>query len=215
MVAASDLKRALLAGLAVAVLAVAGLGLAEVLDVGVLVDPEATMAASGPAALLGVALLVADVALPVPSSLVMVAHGALFGVVAGAVLNLVGRTGSALAGVLLGRGLRRSRDGEDGGRGARLVERWGLAAVILTRPVPVLAESTVVAAGALGLPVPAVVAAAALGAVPEAVVYALAGAAAISSTGAAVIFAAVVALSAAVAVGGTVAARRRCRPADA
>lgn len=216
MVAASDLKRALLAGLAVAVLAVAGLGLAEVLDVGVLVDPEATMAASGPAAVLGVALLVADVALPVPSSLVMVAHGALFGAVAGAVLNLVGRTGSALAGVLLGRGLRRGGgDEKEGGRGARLVERWGLAAVILTRPVPVLAESTVVAAGALGLPVPAVVAAAALGAVPEAVVYALAGAAAVSSTGAAVIFAAVVALSAAVAVGGTVAARRRCRPADA
>lgn len=216
MVAASDLKRALLAGLAVAVLAVAGLGLAEALDVAVLVDPESRMAASGPAAVLGVALLVADVALPVPSSLVMVAHGALFGAVAGAVLNLVGRTGSALAGVLLGRGLRRGGgDGEDGGRGARLVERWGLAAVVLTRPVPVLAESTVVAAGAMGMPVPAVLTAAALGAVPEAVVYAVAGAAAISSTGAAVIFAAVVALSAAVAVGGTVAARRRCRPADA
>ncbi len=40
------------------------------------------MRASGVvAALVGVGLLVADVVLPVPSSVVMLAHGALFGVV--------------------------------------------------------------------------------------------------------------------------------------
>lgn len=178
MAGASDLKRALVAGLGVAVVAVAGLALAEALDVGVLVDPDDVMTASGPAALLGVGLLVADVLVPVPSSLVMIAHGALFGVAGGAALNLAGRIGSAVAGVLLGRALGSGGGPVEGGRASRLVERWGLAAVVLTRPVPVLAESIVVAAGAYGMSMPVVVAAAALGAVPEAVLYALAGAAA-------------------------------------
>ncbi len=201
MAGASDLKRALIIGLGVAVVAVAGLVLAEAFDVDILIDPDDAMATPGPgAALLGVALLVADVVLPVPSSLVMIAHGALFGMVGGAALNLLGRTGSAVAGVLLGRVLGLGGSHDEGGRAYRLVERWGLAAVVLTRPVPVLAESTVVAAGACGLSMPKVVAAAALGSVPEALVYALAGAATLSYGRGAMVFGAVVCLSAAVAL---------------
>ncbi len=49
---------------------------------------------------------------------------------------------------------------EGSAKGAQLVGGWGLAAVVLTRPVPVLAEATLVAAGAMGLSPPAVVAAA-------------------------------------------------------
>ena len=196
---AVGVKAAAVIAASVAVVAVAGLVLAEALRVSLLVDPTAHMGSRGAAAAVGVALLVADVVLPVPSSVVMLAHGALFGVVPGAVLTLVGRSGNAVVGVLLGRGAGNvvgRRFTPSTGRGAALVDRWGLAAVVLTRPVPVLAESTLVAAGALGLSPPAVVVAAVIGAIPEAVLYAIAGDLAASYASAAVVFVAVLVLSA-------------------
>jgi uncharacterized membrane protein YdjX (TVP38/TMEM64 family) len=55
------------------------------------------------AAIFGTGLLLADVVLPVPSSAVMVAHGALFGVVGGTLLSVGGSTGATLVGFSLGR----------------------------------------------------------------------------------------------------------------
>ena len=60
----------------------------EAFKVPLLSDPTPWMKHGGVlAASLGVGLLIADVLLPVPSSLVMVAHGALFGVVVGTLLS--------------------------------------------------------------------------------------------------------------------------------
>ena len=195
-------RQALALGLAVAVVAVVGLALAEVLNVKLLIDPVDSIEARGLAAWVGVGLLVADVVLPVPSSVVMLAHGALFGVIPGAALSLLGRTGNAVIGVLIGRGAgsllsRRSRrhGASDPGKGAELVGRWGLAAVVFTRPIPVLAESTLVAAAAMGLSPLAVIAAAVVGALPEAVLYAVAGDIATSYANGAIVFVAVVALA--------------------
>ncbi len=64
-----------------AVVAVAGLALAEAFHVTLLVDPVDSIGARGLAAWVGVGLLVADIVLPVPSSVVMLAHGALLGVI--------------------------------------------------------------------------------------------------------------------------------------
>ena len=65
--------------------------LVEWLQVPLLTDPSRWLERGGGwAALLGVGLLIADVVLPVPSSLVMIAHGALFGVAWGTLLSLVG-----------------------------------------------------------------------------------------------------------------------------
>src|SRR5262245_45102915 len=76
----------------------------EALGVPFLSDPTPWMKHGGIlAAGFGVGLLIADVLLPVPSSLVMVAHGALFGVVVGTVLSLIGSTGAALFGFAIGR----------------------------------------------------------------------------------------------------------------
>jgi uncharacterized membrane protein YdjX (TVP38/TMEM64 family) len=210
-------RQAVALGLAVAALAVVGLALAEALDATLLVDPADVMAERGIAAWVGVGLLVADIVLPVPSSVVMLGHGALFGVVPGAALSLLGRSGNAVVGVLIGRRVgnalgRRAaqRGGTMPGRGASLVSRWGLAAVVFTRPIPVLAESTLVGAAAMGLSAPAVVAAAIVGALPEAVLYAVAGNAAASSTNGAFIFVGIVLLSgAAWAVGARMETARR------
>src|SRR5688572_8967988 len=56
-----------------------------------------------PAALAGVGLLVVDAVLPVPSSLVMIAFGALFGVAMGTLLSLFGSLGAMLVGFAIGR----------------------------------------------------------------------------------------------------------------
>jgi uncharacterized membrane protein YdjX (TVP38/TMEM64 family) len=202
-VTAVGTREALVIALGVAALAVVGLAIAEALDLTLLVDPEDVIAPTGLAAWTGVGLLVADIVLPVPSSVVMLAHGAVFGVIPGAALSLLGRTGNAVVGVLLGRGAggllsRRAvrRSGSEDARGAQLVRRWGLAAVVLTRPIPVLAESTLVAAAATGLSPASVIGAAVVGALPEAVLYAVAGDVAASYANGAIVFVAVVGLAA-------------------
>jgi uncharacterized membrane protein YdjX (TVP38/TMEM64 family) len=128
----------------------------------------------------GVCLLVADVALPVPSSLVMIAHGALFGVAIGTLLSLVGSTGAALVGFAIGR-----RGGpllvwlapvEELVQAERLLIRWGMLAIIVTRPVPLLAETTAIVVGTSRLGWGHATLAALAGCLPGALLYALAGA---------------------------------------
>lgn len=222
MVTAVGAKGALAIGLAVAVVAVVSLALAQAFDVTLLVDPESVIAPTASAAWIGVGLLVGDIVLPVPSSVVMLAHGALFGIVPGAALSLLGRTGNAVVGVVLGRGAgdflsRRTahRSGSDHTRGADLVGRWGLAAVVLTRPIPVLAESTLVAAAATGLSPVGLIAAAVIGALPEAVLYAVAGNAAATYTNGTIVFVAVIALAAGAFVAGARLEATRARRAVA
>ena len=125
--------------------------LVEALNVTVLKDPSIWLAQDGAlAGFAGICLLVVDVALPVPSSLVMIAHGALFGVALGTLLSLVGSTVAVLVGFAIGR-----RGGplltwlisiEELEQAQRLLTRWGVLAIIVTRPVPLLAETTAIAA---------------------------------------------------------------------
>ncbi len=175
---------------------------AEVFSVPMLDDPASWLPGGGVlAGVAGVGLLVADVVLPVPSSLVMVVHGALFGVVPGAALSLLGGMGSALAGYGLGRvggpPLLRSVCSEaERDRADLLVRRWGLLAVAATRPVPLLAETVAVVAGASCLgPVRTTVAAAA-GSLPGAVLYSVAGSLDVGAPSGLVVFALVSAIAA-------------------
>jgi uncharacterized membrane protein YdjX (TVP38/TMEM64 family) len=132
----------------------AAFGLMSALHVRFLEDPTAWMGQRGgvAAASAGVGLLIADVFLPVPSSLVMIAHGALFGVAYGTALSLVGSVGATLFGFAVGRrgGPLLSRlvtEGEKAKADA-LLSRWGALAVLITRPIPLLAETTAILAGA-------------------------------------------------------------------
>jgi uncharacterized membrane protein YdjX (TVP38/TMEM64 family) len=165
-------------------------------------DPASWLPGGGVlAGVAGVGLLTADVVLPVPSSLVMIVHGALFGVVIGAALSLLGGMGSALAGYGLGRvggpPLLRSVCSEaERDRADLLVRRWGLLAVAATRPVPLLAETVAVVAGASCLgPVRTTVAAAA-GSLPGAVLYSVAGSLDVGAPSGLVVFAVVSAIAA-------------------
>src|SRR5215210_5921114 len=123
-----------------------GFLLVEVTDVRLLNDPSPWLSSPGTlTALLGSGLLVADVVLPVPSSVVMVAHGALFGVVGGTLLSVGGSTGAALIGFSLGRRggplLARLVSPEERARADHILSRWGTLAIVVTRPVPLLAET--------------------------------------------------------------------------
>ncbi len=165
----------------------------QVLGIPLLLDPTPHMRDGGfLTAALGVSLLIADVILPVPSSLVMVAHGALFGVVTGTFLSLLGNIGAALFGFAIGRCggnfVERIVPAEERRRADNILDTWGPLAVVATRPVPLLAETVAIMAGASQLGWRRMTLAALTGSVPPALLYALTGAAVANLTSMALMF---------------------------
>ncbi|MEM7798440.1 MAG: VTT domain-containing protein [Chloroflexota bacterium] len=132
------------------------------------------------AALGGILLLVGDVVLPVPSSAVMIANGLLYGIFFGTTLSLIGNVGSALVGFWLG---RRGSDliktfitSEEMEQADQLLKRWGAFAIIVSRPIPMIAETTTIMAGASQMRWRTLFGAAFLGSLPHVLLFALTGA---------------------------------------
>jgi len=150
-------------------------------------------------AVAGVALLIADVVLPVPSSLIMFAFGAAYGFWIGAALSMAGCVGASLAGFALGRGgrevVRRFVRDDEYDRASSLLDRWGTLALIATRPVPILAETVAILAGASRTSWARMTATAVLGSIVPTVLYAWAGSAAREPVDGIVIFLLVLAFS--------------------
>jgi uncharacterized membrane protein YdjX (TVP38/TMEM64 family) len=104
-----------------------------------------------------ISLLALDVFLPVPSSIVSTAAGALLGFVTGVAVSTAGMTlGCALAyvcghrfGLRLVRGMVNDRDLEQVSARFRRGAAWALATM---RPIPVLAEASALFAGVAGVP---------------------------------------------------------------
>lgn len=132
------------------------------------------------AALTGIALLVADVLIPVPSSLIMIANGAVFGIWMGTLLSMIGGVLSSLAGFYLGKNgstvVNKFIPLEEQARAKHIMTKWGMLAVIITRPVPVLAESVSIIAGTTQMKLSKLFFASALGVLPAAIIYAVTGA---------------------------------------
>jgi uncharacterized membrane protein YdjX (TVP38/TMEM64 family) len=194
------MRRYTLLTLAMMIAFLALFGLAEWLHVPLLTDPDPWLARGGwIAAAIGVGLLVADVLLPVPSSLVMIAHGALFGVVGGTLLSLAGSLGAALFGFYLGRRggplLARLVPEDERRRADALLQRWGDLAIVVSRPVPILAETLSILAGASPMGWGAMIAATLAGSLPAALIYALTGATARHLDNVALVFALVLAVA--------------------
>ena len=153
----------------------------KVIDVPLLKDPSTWLGgASMLTALLGIGLLAADVILPVPSSVVMVANGALFGVIGGTLLSVGGSTGAALIGFSIGRRggplMARLVPPKEHARADHLLSRWGGLAMVVTRPVPLLAETVAIMAGTSPLGWRQAALASFVGSLPPALLYALTGA---------------------------------------
>jgi len=158
------------------------------------------------AGLTGVGLLWVDVIAPVPSSVVMLANGMLFGSVGGTLLSVAGGFGAALVGYWIG-----SR-GEDVGKnwlGEKSLARvnafllkHGMIAVIVSRPIPVLAEAITIIAGISRMPMRTFSFGVLLGLLPTALIYAVAGACALDFRGGIYVFLAVMGLAGVVWVVG-------------
>jgi uncharacterized membrane protein YdjX (TVP38/TMEM64 family) len=155
-------------------------GIVQALNLPLLTDPTPTMFAQGGWVLVGLALLLGDVVLPIPSSLVMVAHGALFGFWLGAALSLMGGVGAACVGFWLGRRgqamVARFVSAEEQTQISAWLLRWGWLAVLVTRPLPIIAEATAILAGTTALGWRTFLWSAALGLLPAAALYAFTGA---------------------------------------
>jgi uncharacterized membrane protein YdjX (TVP38/TMEM64 family) len=165
----------------------------EWVDVPLLVDPQPALdTISVAAAMIGVGLLVVDAIVPVPSSVVMVALGATFGFIGGLVLSVGGSVGGFAVGYLIGRRSRESLgsvlDGGDGVRAAALVRRWGVLAVVVSRPLPLVAETVAFSIGAFGMRPLVAFMGAVVGAIGPAAAFSYAGWRGASTTDGAVVF---------------------------
>lgn len=102
------------------------------------------------------ALLTFDVFLPVPSSIVSTGAGMLLGFWAGTAVVWAGMMAGCVLGYAVGaRGSAAARRlvGDDGlARAGSIVRRYGDLTIVLCRPVPVLAEASVVFAGLVHAP---------------------------------------------------------------
>jgi uncharacterized membrane protein YdjX (TVP38/TMEM64 family) len=144
---------------------------------------ESSMARAGTAggAIAVVTLLAADLFLPIPSSLIMVLSGAVFGVLWGSMFSLVGSIGGEWLGFELVRRYGRRASSKMVGddeleRLSRVFARHGAAVVVVTRALPVVMETMSVVAGLSKMNRGSFLVASLLGTAPIVVVYAYAGA---------------------------------------
>lgn len=157
---------------------------------GISLEPLARswMAGAGwPGAAAVIGLLAIDIFIPVPSSIVMVLSGAVFGVWWGSLLAFMGSVGGEWLGFELARrygsswfsrfiGSEDERDRLD-----RILATHGVAAIAITRALPVVMETMSVVAGLSSMPRKTFLIASAIGTAPIVVIYAYAGAVSRSS----------------------------------
>lgn len=177
----------------------------EALGLPLLEDPTPWLQQAGPlAAAIGVALLALDVVLPVPSNIVMIAHGALFGIVGGALLSLLGSMLASVAAFWIGRRggrlLALTVPADERVRADAILARWGIVAIVLSRPLPLLAETILVLAGASTMRWRTSMLATTIGYLPLCLFYAWAGATSIGFEGGTIVFGLTVVLAAVVAL---------------
>ena len=130
----------------------------------------------------GIALIWADLVLPVPQTVVIAALGIIYGTVLGGLLGSVGLITGGLLGYVLMRTsarrmVRRFVGLQSLYRVEGLFERAGVWAIVLTRSLPYsIPEATVFLAGLAAMPVGKFAAALAIGSVPTAFAFAAIGA---------------------------------------
>lgn len=175
-------------------------GIAQYLRPEWLMNPDSWLDRASPfTAVLGTSLLALDVFLPTPSSVIMTSNGFFFGFELGGLLNFIGLVAGGIIAFLLGRifykYLQRFVSLKDQEEARKTVRRYGMAALILSRPIPIMAEAVAVTAAASGMKPWRFALGIALGSLPLSFLYAFAGANMRGFTAGAISFLVVVILS--------------------
>jgi len=134
-------------------------------------------AATFQTALLSIFILALDSILPVPSSFVMTANGVIFGFWNGCLVSILGSLAASCSCYFVGRlqivdkllALKPEQ------KIFNAVDSWGMAAIVATRPLPLLAELFAIVAGTREMSFSAFLAASLAGSVPISIVYSLIG----------------------------------------
>jgi uncharacterized membrane protein YdjX (TVP38/TMEM64 family) len=130
--------------------------------------------------LLGIVLLMADILLPIPGTVVMSALGAVYGFWIGGFLSAIGSMLAGMSGYGVGRFFdekfaKRWLGEKDFEKGRSLFERSGAWVVAMSRALPILPEVIACMAGLLRMPFRTFVIALACGAVPMGFLFAWIG----------------------------------------
>lgn len=172
-------RYAIVAGI-IATLILVSFLIVEALGIPLLTDPTDRMNEGGwIAAIIGGGLLLVDVFIPIPSSVIMIAHGAIFGIPGGFLLSFFASVGGAMIGWWVGnRGSKwmdRVVSPSEKAQAYAFIERYGLLAIIISRLIPIIAETVAIMSGTTHLGWKKVLLATSIGAIPPALIYAIAG----------------------------------------
>jgi uncharacterized membrane protein YdjX (TVP38/TMEM64 family) len=128
----------------------------------------------------GVSLLIVDVFLPLPSSLIMIGMGTVLGWFWGAFWSFIGGLGASTLAFVLGKfghkWVAQFIGSAEAERAKKFIEKWGGLAIILSRPIPLLAESVGILVGTNGMGWFTMLRASFLGLFPICLLYAYTGA---------------------------------------
>lgn len=176
------MKRYAIVATVIAALITVSFLVVETLGIPLLTDPSNRIQNGGfVAAAIGGGLLLADVFIPIPSSVIMIAHGAAFGVLQGFLLSLGTSVGGAMIGWWVGsKGspvMDRIVTPEEKRQANAFILRYGLMAIIISRLLPIVAETVAIMSGTTNLGWKRVLVATTIGAIPPALIYAIAGSA--------------------------------------
>ena len=124
-------------------------------------------------------VLSSDILLPVPSSILMFVNGAVLGIFLGALLSLISALTSSLIGYFIGKRLtkftNRFFQSKETNTAKKLLHQYGWVAIIISRGLPILAETIAIMAGNLKYKFRTFFWSNLIGYIPVCMVYAVAG----------------------------------------
>jgi len=92
-------------------------------------------------------VLTSDIVLPVPSSIVMYTNGYVLGIGGGLLISLAGALAGSIAGYYLGRLTSLGSKAKSDARAESILHKYGAIAILMSRGVPILAESVCLLCG--------------------------------------------------------------------
>lgn len=126
-------------------------------------------------AMLSFGILMADIVLPVPSSIVMYVNGYVLGIPMGALVSLLALLIGSLIGYYLGKFTSRGLKAKTDERTHTLLAKYGALAILMSRGIPILSESICIVCGYNNMPLKKYLILNLIGYIPLCVLYAFCG----------------------------------------